>query len=343
MRTLRSWFTEDRASDVPQDYTAQILAAQLAAARSLGGVKSTAAYRGALSLIGHSAGVATLSGLHSEALEGNLSTVAREMVDTGQSDWLINIGPAGEVVLLPVTAAAVTGGPDPRSWIYTLTMPGPSQTVTLQRSGESILSFRLRVDSRTPWYGKPAIDSSGTGELLCELEAQMRDEAKVTPARVIAGGAAADQAVDISELVGAGGIVGITQAVGSLEDPSGIRAGIVRNESTSATVTLHQQLQTAILGAMGVPADLVMGSSSESGSRESFRRLASTTINNILTTISREWIEKMGTELQWDLSQLRSSDEVSRARAVGSRAQAVSRLVDSGLPLDQAMAVVGID
>ena len=51
----------------------------------------------------------------------------------------------------------------------------------------------------------------------------------------------------------------------------------------------------------------------------------------------------MGTALEFDLDRLRSSDEVARARAVGSKANAVSRLVDSGLPLDQAMAVVGIE
>ena len=343
MRSIRSWFTEDRASATPTDYTSQILAAQLATARGLDGIKSTAAYRGALTLIGHSTGVASLTGQHSDSLQPHLSTIARSMVDTGESNWLINVGSAGEVVLLPVTAAAVVGGPDPRSWVYTLTMPGPSQTVTLQRRGESILSFRLRASATSPWHGKPAIDSSGTGELLCQLEAQLRDEAKVTPARVIAGGDVGEQACDISEIVGAGGVVGLTQALGSREDPSGIRAGVVRNETTAAGVSLHEKLSALICGAMGVPADLVMGSSSESGSRESFRRLSSTTINNILTTISREWLDTMGTELQWDLSQLRSSDEVSRARAIGSRANAVSRLVDSGLPLDQAMAVVGID
>ena len=73
------------------------------------------------------------------------------------------------------------------------------------------------------------------------------------------------------------------------------------------------------------------------------RRFGSTTIQNILVTVAREWELKMGTALQWDLDQLRSSDEVSRARAVGSRAQAVSRLVDSGMALPQALAVVGID
>ena len=343
MKSIRSWFTESRASATPTDYTSLLLAQSLAAARGLDGIKSTAAYRGALTLIGHSCGVASLSGLHSDALQGHLSTIARSMVDTGQSDWLIQVGVAGEVVLLPVTASAVAGGSDPRSWIYTLTLPGPSQSVTLQRTGEAILSFRLRVDSRSPWTGKPAIDSRGTGELLCQLEGQLKDEARVTPARVIAGGIVGEQSQEISELVGAGGVVGLSQAVGSRDDPSGIKAGIVRNESTSAGVSLHEKLSALICGAMGVPADLVTGSSSESGSRESMRRLGSTTIQNILVTIAREWIDKMGTPLQWDLDQLRSSDEVSRARAVGSRAQAVSRLVDSGMALPQALAVVGID
>ena len=343
MRSIRSWFTESRASDVPTDYTAQIVAASLAAARGIDGIKSTAAYRGALTLIGHSAGVATLTGHRSDSLQPHLSSIARSMIDTGQSDWLINLGSGGDMVLLPVTASDVVGGPDPRTWVYSLQVPGPTQTVTLQRSGESILSFRLRVDPKTPWTGKPAIDSTGTGQLLCQLEAQMSAESRIAPARVIAVGQAAEQSTDVSELVGAGGIVGIAQAIASREEPSGVKAGIVRNEVTASTVSLHDKLSTLILGAMGVPSDLVMGSGSESGSRESFRRLASTTINNILTIISREWQDKLGTVLVWDLDRLRSSDDVSRARATGSRAQAVSRLVDSGLPLAQAMAVVGID
>ena len=342
MRSIRSWFTEARAATT--DYTAALLAAQLATARGDGGsIKSNAAYRGSLTLIGHAAGVATLEGQHSAALQPHLSTIARSMVDTGESTWLINVGSTGGVDLLPVTVATVVGGPDPRTWIYTLTMPGPSEAVTLQRSGEAILSFRLRVDPRTPWKGRPAIDSTGTGQLLCQLEAQLIDEAKVRVARVISGGAVAEQSGDIAALVADGGVVGITQAIASRDDVSGIKAGVVRNEVTAPSVSLHTKLATMICGAMGCPPDLVLGSSSESGSRESFRRLASTTINNILTTVAREWESKMGTALEWNLDRLRSSDEVSRARATGSRATAVQRLVQSGVDLPQALAIAGID
>ena len=346
MRSIRSWFTsEARASEsLAQDYTGLLLAQSLAAARGDGGnIRSQAAYRGALTLIGHSTGVATLEGQHSAALQPHLSTISRAMIDVGQSDWLIQVDSDGELMLLPVTVATVVGGPDPRTWLYSLTMSGPSEAVTLQRPGESILSFRLRVDQKIPWRGRPAIDSIGTGALLVQLEAQMCDEAKVTPARVIAGGAVAEQAGDISELIGAGGVVGITQAIASREDPSGIKAGVIRNEVTAPSVSLHTKLATMICGAMGVPADLVLGSSSESGSRESMRRLGSTTIQNILVTVAREWELKMGTALEWNLNNLRSSDEVSRARAAGSRATAVQRLVQSGVDLPQALAIAGID
>ena len=342
MRSIRSWFTEARAATT--DYTAALLAAQLATARGDGGsIKSNAAYRGSLTLIGHSTGVATLTGQHSGALQEHLSTIARSMIDIGESTWLIELDSDGELRLVPVTVVDVRGSHDPRSWLYTLQAQGPTETVTLQRPGESVLSFRLRVDPRTPWRGRPAITATGTGQLLCQLEAQMIDEAKVSPARVVAGGAVAGQASDISDLISAGGIVGITQAIASREDPSGIKAGVIRNEVTAPSVSLHTKLATMICGAMGVPADLVLGSSSESGSRESFRRLASTTIQNILTTISREWELKLGTALEWDLDRLRSSDEVSRARATGSRANAVQRLVQSGVDLPQALALAGID
>ena len=340
---IRSWFTEDRASVVAPDYTNQILGQAFEAARGIGGIKSTAAYRGSLTLIGHSAGVATLTGQHSSALQGHLSTIAREMVDVGESNWLINVSSTGGVELLPCSVSAVGGGPTPASWVYMVMLNGPSQSVTVQRPGESILSFRLRVDSRTPWKGRPAIDSTGTGQLLAQLEAQLEREARVAPARVIAVGYAAEQSSDISNLVGEGGVVGIVQAAGTKDDPSGVKAGVVRNEVSAPSVDLHEQLERAICGAMGVPADLVLGGSSESGSRESMRRFGSTTTQNLLVTIAREWEAKIGTELQWNMDQLRSSDDVSRARAAGSRANAVSRLVDAGLPLAEAMTKMGID
>ena len=182
-----------------------------------------------LTLIGAATGVASLTGQHSGALQGHLSTIARSMIDTGQSDWLINVGlhrGCSSVACHGFECSRLgrTRGHGSTHW----SVPGPTETVTLQRSGESILSFRLRVDPQTPWTGKPAIDSTGTGQLLCQLESQLRAESRLAPARVITGGAVADQAQDISELLSKGGVVGIVQAIASREDPSGIKAGVIR-------------------------------------------------------------------------------------------------------------------
>ena len=178
VRSLRSWFTEDRASDVAPTFTNQILGRAFETVRGIDGIRATAAIKGAMTLIGAATGVASLTGQHSDALQGHLSQIAREMVGIGESNWLINVGSTGEVVLLPVTVSTVVGGPDPRSWLYSVMLNGPSQTMTVQRSGESILSFRLRVDSRTPWRGRPAIGSTGTGQLLSQLEKQIALESK---------------------------------------------------------------------------------------------------------------------------------------------------------------------
>ena len=71
MKSIRSWFTpEVRASG--SDYTSALLAQSLLTAKGINSLKSNAAYRGSLTLIGHSAGVATLTGLHADALQGHL-------------------------------------------------------------------------------------------------------------------------------------------------------------------------------------------------------------------------------------------------------------------------------
>ena len=190
MKSIREWFTEHRAQSIPaQDsYTNQLLAQSLAQARGIDGIRSNAAYRGSLALIEAAAGVASLEGQHADALQSHLSQIAREMVDVGESNWLINVGSAGGVELLPCSVVDVVGSPEPSSWLYTVTLPGPNRMTTVQRSGESILSFKLRVDSKTPWRGRPSLGSTGTAQLLCALEAQMIDESKVAPARLITGG-----------------------------------------------------------------------------------------------------------------------------------------------------------
>ena len=56
----------------------------------------------------------------------------------------------------------------------------------------------------------------------------------------------------------------------------------------------------------------------------------------------QEWRRLVG-PITYNLDALRASDQVSISRALGSKAKAVQSLVQSGMALDEALAVVEID
>ena len=300
---LRSRLTESRAAN---DYTDLLLTQQLAAAKGYGSVRASAGYGSCLNLIDDAAAAAELTGDHTEILQSRLGGIARSLVDRGSSAW--------------------------------------SETTTVAREQAGVLNFRARPETRAPWRGRPALESSSTtGAVLAQLEDQMEREARVLPTRIITGGGVVEQAGDIEKSVARGGIVTLVQGqVIGRDDPSGVRAGAIKNESTQAVVSLHEDLTRLVCGALGVPSNLVLGDGDGAAARESFRRFAATTINSTLANIQREWESKIG-PLSYSLDGLRASDETARARAVGSRANAVSRLVTSGVPLDQALALAGVD
>ena len=207
-----------------------------------------------------------------------------------------------------------------------------------------MLAFRVNAEPGTPWRGVGALEASNsTGRLLAELEAQLTLESKVPPTRIITGGGVKRQAGDIEASVKRGGIVTLIQGqISGRDDPSGVRAGAIKNETTAAVVDLHEQLERAVCAALGVPGGLVLSGGDGAAAREDFRRFAAATVAPILGVVKTEWEAKVA-PLKFNLDGLRASDETARARATGSRAGAVQKLVLSGVPLDEALQLAGVD
>ena len=337
---IREWFApEARASSSLID---QLLTVQLATAQGVGSVRSNAVYTACLNLISDAAATAELTGEHSEVLQPRLGAIARQLVDRGQSAFELVVGLGGRLELLPVEITNVTGQADEDSWLYTITRAGPVSTVSTAREQAGVLNFRSRVDNRTPWCGQPAVPaSSTTANLLSKMETQLTSEAAFRPARLVLAGIAKQQRRDVTDGILEGGIVTFPTTRGST-DAKGLTTGEVGGSYSAAGVELHGQLTALIAAACGVPADLVVGGGSDNAGKESLRRFAFSTVTALLQTVIREWERKVG-PLQFNLDALRAADEVSRARAVGSRANAVSRLVASGVELDQALAIAGVD
>ena len=332
---IKSWFTEDRAAN--QDYTAQMIAASLAAARGLDGVRGSAAYQSCVNLIAASASIAELEGQHSAALQKCLGTIARALVDQGESTWLIEVDAGGRLMLLPATVATVTGSASPESWNYSLTQPGPSTNVQVYRPGAAVLHFRANVNQKIPWRGRAALEASNTtGSLLAALEAQFGSESRMKPTRMMSIGANDTQRLVAEGALEAGGLVAVSGAKAGDKSPAGpLEAGVIRNETTKPSVDLHREISTAICSCLGCPPDLILGGT-EAGSRESFRRFAASTITTLLTLIKREWQEKIG-PLNFELSDLKAGDLAVRGRVLSQRATAFKNLVAAGVEVERAL------
>ena len=336
---IRQWFTPPPET---RGYVDQLLSTQLAAAQGAGSVRDSGVYRACLNLISDAAATAELTGEHSEVLQPRLGAIARQMVDVGQSAFELVIGRGGGLELLPVEIVNISGGAAEDTWFYTLARSGPMSTMTTVREQAGVLNFRSRVDNRTPWRGQPAIQSgNSTAKLLNKMEIQLTSEAAMKPARIVVAGIVKEQRKDVTDALTQGGIVTLSSTRGYAE-AKGLNTGEMGGSYSAAGVELHGQLVGLIASALGVPVDLVVAGGSDNAGKESLRRFAFSTITALLQNVIREWERKVG-PLQFNLDALRAADEVSRARAVGSRANAVSRLVASGMDLPQALEVVGID
>ena len=338
--SIKSWFTPPPPET--RGYVDQLLSQSLAAATGTGSVRDSGVYVACLNLLGDAASTATLEGDHADVLEAHLAHIVRQMVDQGQAALEMIVGRSGRLELLPVEITNVTGQAEEASWFYTLSRPGPSAIMTTIREQAGVLNCRLRPPPRTPWRGSPSLPAGNTtAALLRKLEVQLTSEASFKPARVLGAGFSPEQRKQVADGIEAAGIVVFPVGTKS-SDTKPIHSGEVGGEFTTGAVELHGKLGELICSTLGVPSDLIVGAGSSVSARESYRRLSSATIGPLLDIVMQEWRRLVG-PITYNLDALRASDQVSISRAIGSKAKAVQSLVQSGMALDEALAVVEID
>ena len=340
--SLRTWW-ESRAEAAPSDYTSMRIAESVGRVSGEQGARGTAVFRACQGLIARSVAAAVLEGEFSDSLGPRLSEIARALTDCGESTYELRMGPNG-LTLLPCKISSVSGGADPASWLYSMTRSGPTENIVIERPAEAVLSFRVNAEPGTPWRGVGALQASNsTGKLLAELELQISRESQVRPTRILTGGGVGKQAGEIETSVRRGGIVTLVQGqIAGRDDPSGVRAGTVKNETTQASVNLYAELERAVCAALGVPAGLVLPDGDGAAAREQFRFFAASTVAPFLGVVKAEWEAKVA-PLQFNLDGLRASDEVARARALGSRSVAFKNLQKGGLDIERALSLSGLN
>ena len=157
---------------------AQIVAA--AGGPSLAAVGATGALEASSSLIARSFASALVRSASAQVVgalsPSVLSSIGRALVRSGECVFLISTD-GGRLGLLPATSWDIQGGPAEASWIYRLTIPGPTRLQTHTVSSQSCVHIRLQVDQSRPWLGvSPLRAASLAGKLSAATVSALADE-----------------------------------------------------------------------------------------------------------------------------------------------------------------------
>ena len=269
--------------------------------------------------------------------------IGRSLVRQGELVLVIRVV-NGAVRLLPAQSVTVTGGVDPESWEYRVTLPGPSRTYTHERlPAEQVVHCTYAVEPRRPWRGLGPLQvaalagrlSAGTvGALADEAENAPRGKLISTP---VDGEDPSVQALkaDLAILAGRGALV----QGGDWDNAGGGRMmswGVTRlgADPPVGLVKVSEVATREVYASCGLNPALFQ-SEGETAARESYRQALFSVIAPLGKLVAEELSAKLDDDVTLDWTELRAADIASRARAFQS-------LVGSGMDVGKAAAITGV-
>ena len=254
-----------------------------------------------------------------------LGAIGFDLGVVGEFVGVVQVDGTGRVSLLRAASWNIAGGPDPRSWIYQLTLSGPTSTHTRVLPADSVVHVRYLPDNRTPWRGvAPWRRAPNLSKLAAEVEAALIREVRL-PTKIIIPmpqGANIDTntlrsqfqnsefqiAFPTTTSAGFGG----GRSSAPLTDWKTTR---LKSEPDEGLVGLCRDIPGQVGVLYGIPVVMSAGTGSESIVREAFRRFVLTTIEPIALIVSRELTRVFEVPVELDLSDLAHADIAGRARA----------------------------
>ena len=280
-----------------------------------------------------------------------LADAVREVLATGEMVWWIEVN--GEMVdLIPASSWSIRSKNKSsyahKDWLYDLTMPAPSSTVTKQlRKAEEVCHFRYSCDRAQPWHGRGPLDRGRLTAILADrLERGLADEANL-PSSVlvpIPGKLDKDKKDNFRSMIeqARGKVImsgiGISPPMPKQQMPpykSDYQSITkLRPDPAEALVQhLRPQLEQSIYNLFGVPSALLSTSLSTGSAdvRDSLRVFIYTKLRPLAKMFETELKEKLDLrELRIDFSELESCD--IRARATGLKS-----MLEAGVELQSAL------
>ena len=273
-----------------------------------------------------------------------LGLIGRQLIRRGELVLLVSTE-GGRLSLLPASSYSVTGGPDPESWRYEVTIGGPSETLTHYGvPSAGVIHVRYAVDPADPWRGVGPLQVAAlAGRLSAETSAALADESSGPRGSFLSvpiGGDSPAVSALKKDIRAAKGDLLLGKGGSWDQGPEGMNSANYRAQRFGANppasmVDLADLASREVLSACGVPAVLFSDRGDGSALRESYRRVLHTTVAPLGKLVARELSDKLETAVAFDWQELRAGDIASRARAFGT-------LVKGGMALEQAAALSGL-
>ena len=277
-----------------------------------------------------------------------LSMIGRALIRNGEYLAVIKMGLQDDLPrLAPAASWDVTGGENPASWTYRVSLAGPGQQSAFENlPATSVIHIRYASDTITPWRGVGPLQSARlAGRLSAEVSAALADELSgprgaLLPLPNLGGD---DPAIDSlkSDIRGLSGGLAFVESqsdsfgsgpVGSAT--SGWDSKRLGAAIPAASIEAARLAFSEVIAACGLSVAL-WDSSQGTGKREAYRQSLHSVIAPLGRIVAAELTAKLEAEVRLDWSELRAGDIAGRARALRS-------MIESGIDLTKAMALSGL-
>ena len=270
--------------------------------------------------------------------------VGRALILAGEAVYLIGTRQGG-LTLTRCSAWDVYGTVD--AWRYRVTLSGPSGTTIRRPPADGVLHFRINIDPNEPHRGQSPVALAGlTADTAAYIERGLGREAAANHGYVIPAPTAGLSQEDTDDLkTDLVSLKGRTAMVPGMESFGDARPGVhpgnwqsrrLGIDPPTGLVDLRAQAAVAVLGACGVPPELVSGHGDGTGRREAWRQFLHGTIQPVAALLSDELRIKLQQPVTLSFHSLFASDIQGRGRAFQS-------LRGGGLNIADAARATGME
>ena len=343
---MRFWPFGSNLETRDDSYTDVLIASLVSRAqgKSLAVPSATAALEACSGTVGRGFAAAEVTGpdpIIQALTPGIMEMIGRSLIRTGELVLLIDSS-SGSLRLVPTQTHDIKGGPRPETWEYTMTLGGPSETITHEFvPAQSVLHFRYAADPSTPWRGNgPIAVANLAGRLSAETVNALANESSGPVGRLLGipvdGEDATVEALktDIRDARGRTALIETGDWGNSGDATVDLQTQRFGAEPPASLVELVSVASQEVYSACGLNA-AIWGAGDAASTREAWRLCLFGVLSPLGRLVESELRTKLDDEVSLSWQELRASDLSGRARAFQS-------MVGGGMAVDKAVSVAGL-